>query len=848
MTNVTRLLETITPLTYKLVINPNLEQFTFTITEEIEFELAAATHELTFHAINLEITVATLDGAQAAASINPHAKAETTTFKFADKLAAGPHTLRLQLHGIISDSLHGFYRSRYVNRGAERWLGVTQFEAVHAREAFVCIDEPAAKAVFRISLVINNELTAITNTDVSAETALGDGRKRIDFAPTPKMSTYLVAFLVGDFEYRETTTTDGVKIRVYATPGKADQLEYALDVASKTLSFYGDYFDIAYPLPKLDMIAVPDFASGAMENWGAVTYRETDLLVDPTNSSRANKQRVAEVIAHELAHQWFGNLVTMAWWDDLWLNEGFATWVSNLAQDKLFPEWEIWTQFTQLETSQALGLDALANTHPIQVPVEDPRQLDEIFDAISYAKGASIIHMLAGYLGDTAFRDGLRAYLKEHAYGNTVTSDLWVALERTTKAPVQAIMSAWTNRPGYPVVSFSDHTLHQHRFYASPAEAKMADSDQIWPIPIAVLGEEGATTDIVLFDKESVELESLTAAVKLNPHQTGFYRVAYSNDQISRLTARLGDGSIAALDRYGLVSDVYAVASAGLGDTKSALTLSRALRNEPHYVVWGAVSGGLSQLIALLPDGQLYDQAQVFARWLIEPNLARLGWAQLPDESYFDALMRPLVISQAIRYGDQPTIASARDHFEAHISGQAKLDPDLRGAVYYAVARYGSSADFEVLLDRYQHEPMQQEKSRLLNALCSFRQSNLITRVLDLSLDTAAVRAQDTVFVLGGMLTNRDGRDQTWQFIQAHWDELLARYGSGGQMLERIVSLLAVFNDEHHAAEIELFFRAHPHQGLARPVAQSLESIRQKAARFERDQASLSEWFGSFPS
>jgi len=848
MTNVTRLLNLVQTLAYRLAIDPNLERFTFTVTEEIDFELASDTRQLIFHSVGLDIHIATIDSTQAAKAISYDLKAETVTFSFAGKLEVGSHTLRLQCQGMIGASLHGFYRSNYQYQGTERWLGVTQFEAVHAREAFVCIDEPAAKAVFNLSLILNHELTAISNSNVKAETDLGSGRKRIDFAPTPKMSTYLVAFLIGDFEYLESVTPEGVTIRAYATPGKAAQLEFALDVAAKTLSFYGDYFDIAYPLPKLDMIAVPDFASSAMENWGAVTYRETDLMVDPKQSSRVNKQRVAEVIAHELAHQWFGNLVTMAWWDDLWLNEGFATWVSNLAQDKLFPEWEIWTQFAELETSQALGLDALANTHPIQVTVEDPRQLDEIFDAISYAKGASIIHMLASYLGATAWRDGLRVYLKRHAYGNSVTDDLWLALGSVTAKPVQSVMKAWTKQSGYPVVTFANGRLNQHRFYASPAEAAKAATEPVWPIPVAVLNSNGTVSEASLFDAATAPSELLDTALKLNPGQAGFYRVAYSDDQIKDLTVRLTDGTIPVLDRYGLVSDVYAVASAGLGDTRTALTLSSALRRESHYVVWRAVSGGLNQLIALMPDGSLYDQAEAYSRWLVAPNLARLGWEPLPGESYFDALMRPLVIHQALRYGDQPTIAEARRRYDAHRGGQAEIDPDLRGAVYYAVARYGTPADFDALLERYRHEPIQQEKRRLLNALCSFRQPELVTRALELGLDTDAVRPQDTVFVLGGLLLNRAGRDQAWQFIQAHWDELLSRYGSGGHMLEHIVALTAVFSDQIHADDVESFFKAHPHRGLARPVAQSVESIRQKSARFDRDQAALVDFFGNLPS
>jgi len=472
-----------------------------------------------------------LTGGAEAVGVTLNVDDQTVTFAFADEVPAGDHELELKFAGVLGDNLHGFYRSGYKHKGEERWIATTQFEAVHAREGFVCIDEPAAKAVFEVSLTVPSELTAVANTDVLKEESAG-ARKTVTFTPTPKMSTYLVAYVVGDFERVERQTPEGVMVGVLATPGQTEQLEFALDTAVRTLSFFNEYFGIPYPLPKLDMLALPDFAAGAMENWGLVTYRETALLLDPAQTSLSNKQRVAEVVAHELAHQWFGNLVTMAWWSDLWLNEGFATWVASLAMDKLFPEWEIWTSFIQEEFSQALEMDSLANTHPIQVEVDDPRSLDEIFDAISYAKGASVLNMLHHYLGAEDFRSGLHDYLEAHAYGNSETHDLWTALGKASGKPVDEVMSAWTSQPGYPLIGFDDGQVTQSRFYGSPREAKKAGPSQLWPVPFSVALADGAETEPKLIEGEAEELpmELMSSDwFKPNPGQTSVFRTMYTS-------------------------------------------------------------------------------------------------------------------------------------------------------------------------------------------------------------------------------------------------------------------------------------------------------------------------------
>jgi puromycin-sensitive aminopeptidase len=838
MSTVTRLLDAITPATYELTIEPNLSDFTFIATETIEFELVQASSSLTFHAVDLNIMVATVDGTQAAQSPLIDAAAQTVSFNFAHELAAGKHTLRLQLRGTIGEGLHGFYRSRYKHKGQDRWLATTQFEAVHAREAFVCIDEPSAKAIFKLKLIIDEALSAIANTNVLNETIKG-GRKHLTFAPTPKMSTYLVAYIIGELEYVETTTANQTLIRVYATPGKQAQLTFALDTATKVLTFFEDYFDIPYPLPKLDMIAIPDFGAGAMENWGLVTYRETALLLEAASASRSNRQRVVEVIAHELAHQWFGNLVTMAWWNDLWLNEGFASWIEVLAQDKLFPEWQIWSQFVASDIARAMDLDALANTHPIEVEVNDPRELDEIFDAISYAKGASIIHMLFHYLNEDTFRDGLRIYLKRHAYGNTTTADLWAALTEASKQPVATVVGTWTSQSGFPLVEIKNERVSQSRFFASPHERKLDKSGLIWPIPLMGLTAQGVTSPRLFATKDD-KAEQLSDTIKLNPGQSGFYRTLYKAEQIKDLTPLLTKANLPAVDRYGIVSDVYATTSAALTGSEVALALTESLAQETDYIVWGAVSGGFMSLLNLLPDDETRQKAELFGRWLVKFNYQRLGWTAKKNESYFDSLMRSIVLQQATRFEDPRAITEAREQFNNYIAGTAQIDPDLRLGIYVAIARSGDSQDFESLLERYKKEEGVQEKLR-------FKQPELTSRILELSLDPNIVRSQDTIFVLADTLMARYSRAQAWAFIQEHWDEFVDRYGGGGHMLDHVpVYLGMAFTTHAEAQELKTFFTTHPHPSITRPVAQAVEAITQRADWYQRDRAAITAFFDTW--
>ena len=848
MTKVARLLDMIVPERYVLDVFANPDKPGFRVEETITFELKRASGQLTLHAVGLNISDATLEtGAHGLVAFD--ATAQTATISFTNVVESGRHTLKLRLTGTAVESLHGFYRSRYTHEGRQKWLLTTQFEPGHAREAFVCIDEPAAKAVFEVNLTIPRELTALSNAAVLEETMVSNDQKRVRFAPTPKMSTYLVAYIVGEFEYIERQTPEGVLVRAYATPGRQSQLEFALDTGIRGLTFYQQFYGIPYPLSKLDMIAVPDFAAGAMENWGLVTYRETALLLDSAQTSLGQKQRVAEVVLHELAHQWFGNFVTMMWWNDLWLNEGFATWGASLAMDALFPEWQAWVQFISDETGRALTDDALANTHAIEVEVEDPRAVDEIFDGISYAKGASIINMLYTYLGAEAFQRGLQLYLTNHQYGNAVTIDLWDALAEASGQPVAEIMSNWTGQPGYPILEFANGQVRQQRFYASPREATKAKhtAGQLWRIPLSIQTSSGEVVRLLLTEETTRLPDSVIKAAWFKPNagQTGFYRSLYTADLIGALEPPLTDGTLPETDRFGVVSDELATTEAGLTSSTAALELLQVLRQETSYVVWGVLSAVLTSILAITEDETLRRQLEAFGGWFVDPALQRFGWEARPSDTPFDTLMRPMVLSLAVRFDNAAATAEAKHRFTTYLD-TGKIDPDTRSAVYYAVARHGSAADFDTLLDLYRKEDIPQVKLTLLATLSRFRKPELIQRSLDFSL-SSEVRSQDTIYSVAYALLNRDGKELAWKFVQEHWSVFLERYGDGGHMLDNFPSYVGMaFADHAKAKDVKAFYSQHPHPAITRSVAQAVESIDLKADWAERDHDAVGQFLAAW--
>lgn len=832
-----RLTKDVLPKHYNLTIHPDLESFTFAGTEIIDIELAKKTKTLVLHSAEIEVLNCFWQVGKSElieGKISYNVKQETVTFTFPKLLAVGKGKLHLEFRGLISENLCGFYRSQYTHKGQVKHLVTTQFESTDARRAFPCFDEPSHKAVFELKLIIPNHLTAISNTVSKTLVATPEGiehdenLKVIHFEPTPKMSTYLLAYVVGEFEHIETKTKDGVTIRVFTTPDKKQHAKFALNVAKKALEFLNSYFDVPFPIPVLDMIAIPDFSAGAMENWGAITFREAAIFVDEEHTAFANKQHVAEVVAHELVHQWFGNLVTMEWWTHLWLNESFAAFMCYMVMDEIFPEWNIWTRFVMHDHANALLLDSLDNTHPIEVEVHHPDQISEIFDAISYDKGGSVLRMLLNYIGPENFRDGLRYYLKKHSYKNTESIHLWDAFEKVSKKPIAKFMSNWVSKKGYPVITAIEKNsqkilLTQSRFSINQKSQAKKDKT-IWPIPVKLQGLE-------VFNSKSVVIPNDGKFLKLNSEETGFYRTLYSPSLLAKLYPEIQNKTLSTLDRFGIIRDVFAMTKSGLLPTSAFLEFISAYTNEESYIIWAEILSNMKEVYdAFSSDRVLERKLKKHYLNILAPVAKKVGWKSKTGEDPSRGLLRGAVLAEFGFYGDAVTLENAKKIYK-----QKNINPDLRGAVYYLMGLQGNSTTSKDLKKKYTTHHLQEEQRRINTSLMSFTDPKLLLDHLDFSL-SKKVRPQDaSLFVARGLSANPH-KKLVWKWLQKNWKTFDSRY-KGDHLLFWVAKGLEGFSTENEAKEIINFFKKHPAPSIDRAIKQSLEQIRLKASWLKRDKS-----------
>ena len=854
--------ETARPSKYRIKLQPDLKNFTFDGEQSVDLLILEATSTIVLNSIDLEISNTTLHAngtTLTSKSVTIDKDAETATLDFGETIQPGDARLEMVFTGELNDKLMGFYRSEYTSQDGEtRYLATTQFEPTDARRAFPCWDEPAKKATFEVTLVFSDEYQAVSNTPVVEEAVPGPGLKSVRFAETPIMSTYLLVFIVGNLTSIKERADGGTTVGVWTTPGKEDQASFALDTSVKLLSYFNEYFGIPYPLPKLDHIAIPDFAAGAMENWGAVTYRETALLVDPDNSSAGTRQRVAEVIAHEMAHMWFGDLVTMEWWDDLWLNESFASWMGNKAVDWLFPEWEMWTQFVNMDTNRALSLDGLKNSHPIEQAVKNPAEVSQLFDAISYSKGASVIRMLENFLGEESFRKGLNRYLSSHMYDNARTEDLWSALETESGRPVTAIMDSWVKQMGYPVLQVeSDRTggqttlsVTQERFvydrFLGDGEPDSDSDNEVWRVPVSASqgSEESAVT---VMDGRQTQIDvpgSGDGWVKLNPLQTGFFRVNYSTEDWQRLVPAIESLELHATDRLGVQNDAYALSRAGLLPVTQFLSLAQAYKNEDDASVWSDLASNLRDIEQLISDEAIHPAYQGFAREIFGPAARKIGWEPKSGEGHLDALLRSTVLSQAGSYHDPDVTAQASERFQKYLQDRETLAPNLRGVVFALAAQSGGKDVYDQIWGLEGETDLAEEKIRLLMSLTRFQRPELLNSTLADSL-SAKVRSQDSITLVAGVAANPKGRDLAWEFVKDNWAEFDRRYGGGGFGLMRLVSICSHFNSQEKADEVDSFFAEHPAPAAERTIRQALERVRLNIKWLEQNRRELTDWFAT---
>ena len=854
-----RLPREVEPVAYRLVITPDLERATFYGTEEIDVVVHEQTDEIVLNAAELDLSRAIVSppaGEEAAAAITLDPGSERAVLRLPTPLAKGDATLRIDFAGTLNDKLRGFYRSTFTDAGGTtHTIATTQMEATDARRAFPCWDEPDRKATFEITLVVDEGLAAFANSPVAAEDSVtapdGTTKRRVRFAPTMKMSTYLVAFVVGALEATEADVVDGVPVRVVHVPGKAHLTRFALDVARHALEFFTDYFAIPYPGDKLDLVAIPDFAAGAMENLGCVTFRETALLVDTGAAARTELERIADVVHHEIAHMWFGDLVTMGWWEGIWLNEAFATFMEMLATDHFRPAWERWHSFG-LERDYALSVDGLHTTRPIEYPVASPEEADGMFDTLTYEKGGSVLRMLEQYLGAEVFRNGVRRYLQTHAYGNTVTADLWNALEEVSGEPVRAMADSWILQGGHPLVTVGESSIGQQPF-AYLAEPPLGESaiGRHWLVPLLVRGLDGEAGNAgdgadgsgdgadgsgggvqrLLLGEDQLELAPGTggAVAVANAGGWGAYRVGYAPQRLEGIVARVDD--LGALERFDLLSDTWALVLAGRAEIDELFSLALRLREDEEPEVFQVLASALRLCDRVAADGERH-LVQAAVRTLLGPRAAGVGWEPEAGEGERVPTLRALLIGELGTTGAGEVVREeAARRFDAAHGGGPRIGADIESAVLAVVADQVREGDYDTVLERYRHPANPQEERRYLMALGGFADADLCERSFELAM--SEVRTQDGPQLVNALLANRTGGPSVWERVTSRWDEVLARFvkTSHARMLSNVSRLC---RDPSLASQVERFLTEHPLPVGQRTVAQTIERLRVNVAFGER--------------
>lgn len=811
------------PVHYDLTLEPDFEKFTYDGSVVIDLQVNEDSTSISLNSNEIDIKSATVLAEGAAVASNPkvsiNKEKEVATVEFGETIKAGTNAqLKLDFVGSLNDNMAGFYRSSYkLPNGETKYLASTQMEPTDARRAFPCFDEPALKAKFTITLVADKSMTCLSNMDVASETDVQSGAKKaVKFNTSPLMSTYLVAFIVGHMNYIETTNFR-VPIRVYATPDQdIEHGRFSLDLAARTLAFYEKAFDSEFPLPKMDMVAVPDFSAGAMENWGLITYRIVDVLLDEKTSGASRKERIAETVQHELAHQWFGNLVTMDFWDGLWLNEGFATWMSWYSCNSFYPEWKVWQTYVIDNLQGALSLDSLRSSHPIEVPVKKADEINQIFDAISYSKGSSVLRMISKYLGEDVFLQGVRNYIKKHAYGNTETGDLWSALGDASGKPVQRVMDIWTKNVGFPVVSVSENPasstikLKQNRFLRT-GDVRPEEDTTLYPIMLGLRTKQGVDEDTMLTEREGEFKVPDLDFFKLNADHSAIYRASYTPERLTKLGEAASKGLLTVEDRAGMIADSGALAASGYQSTAGVLSLLKAFGSESEFVVWNEILTRIGTIRAawLFEDTQTKDALKAFQRSLVSDKAHEIGWTFSEADGHILQQFKALMFGSAGSAEDQTVVKAAQDMFARFAAGDiSAIHPNIRGSVFSIALKHGGEAEYNVVLDRFRNAPTSDEKTTALRCLGASEDPALIQRTLGLA-SSDEVKNQDIYMPLGGLRAHAAGIEARWNWVKDNWDALYKRLPPALGMLGTVVQLTtASFCTEKQLNDVESFFKA----------------------------------------
>ncbi|XP_051773959.1 glutamyl aminopeptidase [Ctenopharyngodon idella] len=872
-----RLPDYMVPFHYDLHLEPDLNTDIYTGSVSIHLNLTQPSQHLWLHIRETFVTeVPTLQrsGPSGLTSVRvkecfEYTPQEYVVVEAAEQLSVtgtGEHyILTLHFQGWLNGSLVGFYRTTYQENGVTKKIAATDHEPTDARKSFPCFDEPNKKATYTISITHDSAYEALSNMPVESKETLSGGKAKTSFKKSVKMSTYLVCFAVHQFTYMERTSKRGIPLRIYAQPLQISTAEYAANVTTIIFDYFEEYFDMEYSIEKLDKIAIPDFGTGAMENWGLITYRETNLLFDNKESSSVNKQRVASVIAHELVHQWFGNIVTMDWWDDLWLNEGFASFFEYVGVEQAESEWGMRDIILVNDVYPVMVDDALLSSHPIIVDVSSPAEITSVFDAISYNKGASILRMLEEFLGRDTFRDGCRRYLKDYPFQNAKTADFWKSLADESGLPVADIMDTWTKQMGYPLLHLTNTAteakLTQSRFLLDPNADPSEPTTPLgykWTIPVkwsALNSKSGS----FLFNKEQTEAvisgysPDTDGLIKVNKEHMGFYRVNHHDSVWSAIAEQLfTDHTVYnATDRSSYIDDVFAFGRADIVDYGNAFNLTRYLANETEYIVWDRVATSISYVRDMLADDQeLYLKFQKLFRDHVQKISRVLGWND--EGSQTQQLLRETVLGIACQMNDQETLDQASDIFNKWIDGTiSSVAVNLRLLVY----RYGmknsksdlESRSWEIMFQRYLSASLAQEKDKLLYGLASVENVNLLHRLLEATKNESIVRSQDVFTLVQYVSRNAYGKAMAWDWMTLNWDYLVNRYTINDRNLGRLPSrITGTYNTELQLWKMEHFFALNPNAGAGEmPRKQAIETVKNNIEWMQRNREEIRVWLES---
>jgi aminopeptidase N/puromycin-sensitive aminopeptidase len=827
-----RLPTDVKPEHYTLTLAPDLKAATFHGDETIDVMLTKPSSAITLNAIEIKFGKVTINGQAATVSLNE--KDQEATLTVPQQLPAGKATIVISYDGILNNELRGFYLSKT----AKRNYAVTQFEATDARRAFPCFDEPAMKATYTVTLIVDKGDTAISNTNIVSDEPTTADKHAIKFATTPKMSTYLVAFLVGDFKC-VSGESDGVPIRACATPDKVELGQYAVKAAEFVLHYYDTYFGIKYPMPKLDMIAIPDFEAGAMENFGAITYRETDFLIDEKTASDAQKENVALVVAHEMAHQWFGDMVTMQWWDNLWLNEGFATWMEHKPVAAWKPEWNV-PQSEASELDAIENYDAAKTTHPIRMKADTPDEINQQFDGITYQKGGAVIAMIESYLGPEVFRQGVHNYLEAHLYGNATAEDFWNAQTANSHKPVDKVMSSFVVQPGVPILKFDavkngKVTVDQSRFFLS--KTAKSDQDQMWTIPVCMKSGMAARCEL-LSDVKSQQINvPKDPFLFANAGARGYYRTLYTPEEYKQLVPEV-ETKLAPTERIVMLGNQWALVRSDNATVAQYLDLVKAIKGDTESQVISNALQTVGTVETRIADDKQREELRAWVRENFRPLYDAVK-VESPNDTPNRKELRATLFATLVSAKDPEAVAQAKVIAEKYLADPTSVDPTLGQTCVALAARNGDAAYYEQLKKLSQTSNDPQIGTRALYLLAQFNNQELARQTLEYAV-SGKVKNQDAAFLLLIEMQVPETRDLAWSFIRDHWDEVQKQLTTATGAY--LVSSVGAFCDAHHRDEAVAFFKDHKVASADRALPRAVNTINDCIDLHDSQNASLQEW------